>query len=234
SRNVVFLSVDAGAHWRAVPVGWTGRAVKANLVSYGGTGIGTGAAQGGRMASFASVNRETEPLQAQAVNPPTEASAAVAPTANADMVEPAFHGKLTGTVADKSGAAIPGATVTASDQKNGAGRTVVTDRDGAYLIDGLTPGTYDLKVQAQGFEQQATKDVAVKDVHSNVKNVTLNVGAASQSVTVEAANPSVDVVTDSMTLSETAVRGVKKKPERISAVGAPVFEITTDAGDHWT
>src|SRR5208337_3362807 len=58
---------------------------------------------------------------------------------------------LTGTVADPSGAVIPGATISIVNVETGAPRDAVTDTQGRYTMPQLTPGTYKLTARASGF-----------------------------------------------------------------------------------
>ncbi|MGB9076673.1 MAG: carboxypeptidase regulatory-like domain-containing protein [Terracidiphilus sp.] len=242
ARNAVFLSVDAGQHWRAVPAHWAGRAVNAELVSYGsGGGFGVG---GGRIATFASesgalqrqqagvaahqnaagaeADRKMDTLQASNVG----SAAAKAP--GSASPSQSGNGRLTGTVTDRSGAAVAGATVTVSDAEGKTAGTVVTDRDGGYLVEGLATGAYDVKTEAQGFERQVAKDVSVKGAEPAVENVTLNVGASTETVQVSASSPTLE--TDSVMLVTPAAQKAKTK----AAAAAPVFAITTDSGEQWT
>ncbi len=53
-------------------------------------------------------------------------------------------GSITGSVTDSSGAAVPGATVTATNQGNGFKREVTVTGAGEYSLAGLTPGVYTL------------------------------------------------------------------------------------------
>ncbi|PND66135.1 carboxypeptidase-like regulatory domain-containing protein, partial [Escherichia coli] len=61
---------------------------------------------------------------------------------------------ITGKVADANGAAIVGASVTATLITTGAERTVVTDEDGRYRIVELKPGAYSVKAEMQNFAAQ--------------------------------------------------------------------------------
>lgn len=58
---------------------------------------------------------------------------------------------LTGTVADPSGAVIPGATISIVNVETGAPREAVADTQGRYTMERLTPGTYKLTARASGF-----------------------------------------------------------------------------------
>src|SRR5207249_2470581 len=59
---------------------------------------------------------------------------------------------ITGTVTDPSGAAVAGATVTAKDVARGIVTTAKSSGDGAFYINRIPVGTYDVKVEAAGFQ----------------------------------------------------------------------------------
>jgi outer membrane receptor protein involved in Fe transport len=61
------------------------------------------------------------------------------------------RGSIEGKVLDSAGLALPGATVTVTNQATGFNRTVVTAQTGAYVITNLDPGTYDLTIEMSGF-----------------------------------------------------------------------------------
>jgi iron complex outermembrane recepter protein len=67
-------------------------------------------------------------------------------------------GRLTGVVRDTTGAPLPGATVTLTNQATGATQTVPTGADGTFAVS-LTPGAYTVTVALKGFGRQAKKDV---------------------------------------------------------------------------
>src|ERR1700749_1414054 len=62
--------------------------------------------------------------------------------------------QLTGTVQDNSGAMIPGAQVTLTDQATGIPRVVQTNRQGLYAFPSLVPGTYNVKIEAKSFQSR--------------------------------------------------------------------------------
>src|SRR5256884_4976396 len=71
-------------------------------------------------------------------------------------------GEITGTVTDPSGAAVPGATVTATCTATNASRTATTGNSGSYVLSNLPPCLYNLSVSAQGFKTSLSgADVAV-------------------------------------------------------------------------
>lgn len=132
---------------------------------------------------------------------------------------------LTGTVTDTSGAAIAGASLKIDDGAGHGVRTVTTNTDGRYLIDGLAPGTYRVQAEAPGFLTHVLASVPVSANQQNVTNISLRVGAETETVTVDA---------ESVTMDEMqSVRKQKKKPAA-DKQSVPVFEILTENGDHWT
>ena len=94
---------------------------------------------------------------------------------------------VTGEVRDQQAAAVPGATVTIVHLSTRAERSVTTDRTGTYRFLGLMPGTYQLKVELQGFEP-VTRDrvVASVDTASRVETIVLAVSGVNEVVQVQA------------------------------------------------
>ncbi|MEZ5367448.1 MAG: carboxypeptidase-like regulatory domain-containing protein, partial [Bryobacterales bacterium] len=69
----------------------------------------------------------------------------------ASIAYPQAFSSLSGVVTDSSGAAIPGAQVSASNLETGAERTVETNEQGLYTIPLLPPGLYQVAVTKEGF-----------------------------------------------------------------------------------
>ena len=113
-----------------------------------------------------------------------------------------YGASLEGTVTDKSGAVIGGATVTATNQATGVSRTAVTGESGFYRITGLPPGTYTVEVDAAGFKKNSTPNVEVVAEAVNGANVTLQTGPASETVTVTAST-SEDLQTENANVTGT-------------------------------
>ena len=88
-----------------------------------------------------------------------------------------------GTVTDMTGAAIPNATVTATLVGTNQSYSHQTSSDGSFALP-VGPGHYTLTVRSPGFESYEQRNITVSP--KAVANVTLNVGAASETVTVEA------------------------------------------------
>jgi Carboxypeptidase regulatory-like domain/TonB-dependent Receptor Plug Domain len=96
------------------------------------------------------------------------------------------NGEIRGTVNDPSGAIVPGATVIATLTGTDSTRTVTSDSDGAFTFPELAVGSYDVTTDAQGFKKFVTKNVVVSIGHVNFITITLQVGGAADTVTVEA------------------------------------------------
>ncbi len=95
-------------------------------------------------------------------------------------------GSIRGMVKDPSGAVVPAAQVTATLPGTDTTRTVGADKDGVFEIVELPVGHYQVTIDASGFKKFVVKDVAVDIGHVALVNATLQVGGATETVTVEA------------------------------------------------
>ena len=96
---------------------------------------------------------------------------------------------LTGVVKDTSGALVPGATVTLTDKGTDAARTAVTNSSGEWAIPDLTPTEYSLSIAMNGFKTVVVESLVLHTGDQASYNSTLEVGAATQEITVGAAVP---------------------------------------------
>ena len=95
-------------------------------------------------------------------------------------------GDISGEVRDASGANIAGVTVTLTNTATNASRTATSNEAGVYSFPALTPGIYNVKAEKQGFKSVSTTGVEVQ-VQQNVRlDLTLTVGAVSESIEVSA------------------------------------------------
>ncbi len=92
---------------------------------------------------------------------------------------------IAGTVTDASGAIVTGAEVRVTQKNTGATRAATTNSSGQFNFTALPPTTYTVTVQAQGFKQSVQDVVLLADQIRDL-DVHLQVGAATQQVTVEA------------------------------------------------
>src|SRR5690349_5431183 len=85
-------------------------------------------------------------------------------------------GTIAGTVLDPSGAAVPGASITATAATTGFTRTTSSATDGGYVFPLLPVGPYSLTVEARGFRRVEQKGVIVETDKSSTVNIKLEIG----------------------------------------------------------
>jgi Carboxypeptidase regulatory-like domain/TonB dependent receptor len=102
------------------------------------------------------------------------------------------YGRILGAVTDQSGGVISGATVTIIDKDRGVARTLTTDASGEYNAPTLIPGTYTVRVEANGF-RTVNRENVVLEVGREVRvDLTPQPGAQAQTITVTEAIPLVE------------------------------------------
>jgi len=97
-----------------------------------------------------------------------------------------YSGTITGTVTDPSGSAIAGAAVTATNTGTAASYSTTTSEQGVYSFAQLPVGVYDISVKQGSFKEFVAKAAEVHVSTSTEVNVKLELGAASEMITVEA------------------------------------------------
>lgn len=106
---------------------------------------------------------------------------------------PAFgqidRGTIVGTVLDSSGAIVPKATVTVTNKATGVALTSPVNDSGEYQILALIPGTYSLKVSANGFESALRDDIVLHVQDRLSIGFVLKVGSVNQQVVVTSREP---------------------------------------------
>jgi hypothetical protein len=107
-------------------------------------------------------------------------------------------GTITGRVVDQSAAAVPGATVTATNAATGFTRAVVTDSVGHYRIAALPVGKYDLKAELSGFQTVEQKGFDVSVGQSIDIELTLKMASVAETVTVTGATPLIETTSSSV------------------------------------
>ena len=95
-----------------------------------------------------------------------------------------LYGSVTGNVKDAQGAAVPGATVTVVNKETNLTRDTVTTGDGTFTLNNVLPGPYDVKVSLTGFREGIRTNVPVTIGQISRVDVTLEVGALTETVTV--------------------------------------------------
>src|ERR1700731_99596 len=133
-------------------------------------------------------------------------------------ISPVVYGQATGsflgTVSDKAGAVVSGATVKATSQGTGVSREAKTDDSGHYLIPLLPVAFYTIRVESPGFGAAEQKDVRMQvDEHRELDfslspaSVTSTIEVSATEVAVEAANPSLGQVITSEQVAELPLNG---------------------------
>lgn len=93
---------------------------------------------------------------------------------------------LMGDVIDKTGAALPGATVTVSSDATGQKRTTTADPNGHFAVLQLAPGSYTVSVEAKNFQKAIIRPVQLDVGGTRTLRIVMNVGQVSETVQVSA------------------------------------------------
>ncbi len=93
---------------------------------------------------------------------------------------------LTGRVTDATGAVVPNAVVTITENSTSTSTTTKTNSSGLYLFNDVQPGTYDITVTNQGFRKAVIRHQAVIVATAITVDVALEVGGATEVVEVTA------------------------------------------------
>jgi hypothetical protein len=110
-------------------------------------------------------------------------------------------GRITGIVRDSSGSVITGARVTATNDGTGTATPGESSEVGEYFINFLTPGTYRLTAEKQGFQRELITNIVVNAGGIARFDVTLKPGQVVE--TMEVAADSLQVATETSELSQT-------------------------------
>jgi hypothetical protein len=130
------------------------------------------------------------------------ACAALAMLCMAFVTKAQDTGYISGTVTDKSGAAVVGASVVISSTNGSATHETTTNTDGAYVVPGLPGGSYNIVVTAKGFQKYTAQNV-VLDVAAKIRvDIQLTVGAVNEEVVVTGESVA-QVETQSSAISDT-------------------------------
>ncbi len=111
----------------------------------------------------------------------------------------AFHvqaqtvtGTISGTVLDPSGAVVPNAEISVTNQDTGVVRTTTGTSDGLYRVPSLLPGRYSVQVKAEGFNAAQVQNVVVNVGTETRADLHLEVGTTNQAITVTESIPTVE------------------------------------------
>ena len=127
-------------------------------------------------------------------------------------------GGVTGTVTDSSGAVMPGVTVTAASPIMQGTRTAVTNARGQYRFPSMSPGTYRLTYELEGFSTLVREGIVITIGFTATLDVKMAVAQMSETVTVSGAAPVVDAV----------------DPNIKNSFNSEVLQSTPNARDIWS
>lgn len=96
---------------------------------------------------------------------------------------------LVGVVTDGSGAFVPGADVTVTNEATSIETKTKTNESGNYVVPGLTNGNYTIRIEAAGFKPSVVRGVLLLPSRTIRQDVTMEVGTVQQAVEVSAALP---------------------------------------------
>ena len=147
-------------------------------------------------------------------------------------------GTIQGTITDPSGAVIAGVSIAATNVETGVQTSRKTTDAGFFVLTPLQPGTYTVTVRASGFQTLTQERVEVVALGTVGLNLRLELGSATQTITVEAAPPRLH--TDDATLGATMeneiyaalplqMNGVPRDPTQFVATAPGVNNASTQA-----
>ena len=117
---------------------------------------------------------------------------------------------IVGQVRDATAYAVPGAVVTITDRDTGLKRSATTDNSGRFNFPQLKPGTYSVRVEAEGFAPQYAAAVSSSLGQKQTVDFVLNVAEAKQSIEISAEAPLLNPenANTSMTVTAKALENV--------------------------
>ena len=138
--------------------------------------------------------------------------------ASGSVISPPMYGQGTGsfsgTVVDKSGSNVSGASVTATSAATGLVRAGKTDEAGHYLISLLPVGNYAVRVESSGFQTAEARNLTLQVDEARelnftlvLANVTTTVEVNATAVAAETSNPSLGQVITSQQVSQLPLNG---------------------------
>jgi len=123
---------------------------------------------------------------------------AVLSVIGAPLVAQEYRGTIAGRITDTSGAGVPRASVAVRNVADNTVTRGVSDDTGFYVVSYLTPATYQVSVEAQGFKAAIRDGILVRVNDRLTLDVKLEVGEITESVTVSGESPLLTTETASM------------------------------------
>lgn len=137
------------------------------------------------------------------------------------VLQAQFRASIQGTVTDPTGAVIPGATLTLTDLGTAKKYTTTSDGNGLYNFNALPPDQFSLVANKSGFKQKALDHLQLIPEQANAVNLQLDLGDATQTVTVSGDAQRLDTETAS-------INGVigSNEIQHLPSFGRDVFQLS--------
>jgi len=117
--------------------------------------------------------------------------------ASASASAQSIYGGISGLITDPSAAVVASAKVTVTNEGTGAQRTVLSNNTGEYVFSQVTPGTYEVAVEASGFKKVDRKNVVVETQGQVRIDLQLEVGNTTEAIQVTEEVPLIETSTAS-------------------------------------
>jgi hypothetical protein len=143
-----------------------------------------------------------------------------------------FQGGVRGAVLDPGGAIIPGVEVSIVNVETNATRTTTTNEQGQYVFSAMNPGNYKIKAVLPGFKTFERQGIRIGTQEFPIIDITLEVGAISDEVSVVAESPLIETsnASNSTTLPS-VVLDVLPNPGRNAFIMAQTVPTVVPVGD---
>ena len=93
-------------------------------------------------------------------------------------------GTINGAVKDQNGAVVAGANITVKNEATGVERKATSGEDGLFVVDQITPGSYSIIVEGQGFKRTVAPKIIVQVSQTTNVTINLELGSVNETVTV--------------------------------------------------
>ncbi|HSB11942.1 MAG TPA: carboxypeptidase regulatory-like domain-containing protein [Blastocatellia bacterium] len=113
-------------------------------------------------------------------------SASILPQFANTALAQSSKGIIVGTISDPQGGVVGGATIKITNKATNVSRETTTTSEGGFRIDAVDPGSYRIEVKASGFKTASLDDVSVTAAQAATTDFTLEVGAQTEVINVNA------------------------------------------------
>lgn len=136
------------------------------------------------------------------------------------------RGTITGTVTDSTGAAVPGAAVTATNISTNAAAAVTSSREGVFVIPALPPGTYRVTIEKSGFKRAEISGVTLVIGNTATANATMEVGQVNEIVEIAATGGAQIQTENAKASSQVSNKQIDELPLVVSGTMRSPFDLT--------